>query len=249
MGTETFIKYIPRYTRGALYKNGYPFNNKLVENLQDLEKRTFLDRRKKPTIIIIGGASGWGKTTLATMIGSFFQKELIDLKNQKAEGAKDFGTALDYCIDNKKRVLIYDEAGDFSSDRVQTIIVKNINRILDTWRTFAVLLIMIAPDVGVFPNAPFDKKLPRLYLHLTGGNDNYSDYDAYSFVGMSWIRLNVKKLRLKHGLAHIIAHKKVIPNFRGHIKAPPLWFQDYVDASSDAGKRKEISKAIKKIGE
>lgn len=249
MGTPAFIKIIPTYNRGCLYRNGYPWNDALQQNLEDLDKRTFKSKRKKPTIIIIGGASGWGKTTLATLIGSWFQGELIDLKHQKAEGAKDFGKCLDYCMQNNKRVLLYDEAGDFSKDSVQTIVTKNINRVLDTWRTFRILLIMIAPDVGVFPNAPFDKKLPRLYINMTGGSDVQSNYDAYSYVGMSWIRFKILQLRRKHALAHIIAHSQVIPNFRGHIKEPPVWFQEYVDKSSDAGKQKEIGVAIKKIGQ
>lgn len=239
-----FKQIIPRYSEGCLYPHGLPFSKELGLNLEAIKKRTYLNRRRLPSMIIIDGGSGLGKTTLATVVGSYLQGSLIDLKNQKGEGHESFLRATDWCIENKKRVVIYDEAGDFERKATQTKANRAINRVFDTYRTFGIIVILILPYLGKLDNGPFDNQIPRLLIHLFDGNDAYTSFSCYSLPGMLWIRHHLKLMERKYPIK-ARAYDRVTPNCYGHFKRPPDWLQKKIDESSDEGKVKEIKKALK----
>lgn len=243
-----FRSIFDKYNESCLYSNGLPFSSKLAENLEAIKKRTYYNRRRLPSMVIVDGMSGLGKTTLAALIGSYLQGEPIDLKNQKGEGYERFLECLPWCIENKKKVIIYDEAGDFERKATQTKANRAINRVFDTYRTFGIVVIVILPNVGVLDSGPFDKGIPRLLVHLFDGNDNYTEFSGYSLVGMMWVRHHMQIMARKYPIKQR-AYDRVAPNFYGHVKRPPEWFQSIIDRSSDAGKLVEIKKALTKAKE
>lgn len=235
---------IPRYSEACLYEHGLPFSKELALNLEAIKKRTYYNRRRLPSMVIIDGGSGLGKTTLAHAVASYLEEQEIDLDNQKGEGYEKFLKAAEWCIEHKKRTVIYDEAGDFERKATQTKANRAINRVFDTYRTFGIVVILILPYLGKLDNGPFDNQIPRLLIHLFEGNDNYTSFACYSLPGMLWIRHHLKMMERKYPIKSR-AYDRVTPNCYGHYKRPPDWLQDIIDRSSDAGKRQEIKKAMK----
>lgn len=243
----TFKNIIPRYEAAALYKCNLPFSLKLAENLEEVKKRTYLNRRRLPSMITIDGGSGLGKTTLAFLIASYLEGKMIDPK-QKGEGTERFLESVEYCIAHKRKVVIYDEAGDFERKATQTKANRAINRVFDVYRTYGIVVIICLPYLGKLDNGPFENQIPRLHLNVFQGNDNYSTFRAYSLVGMLWIRHNLKIMERKYPIK-ARAYDRVDCNFYGRVKRPPDWFQALIDKSSDAGKERELSAVMKKVKE
>lgn len=243
---KNFQEIIPGYEKNCLYENGFPFTWELVLNLEDLKKRTYDNPRHLPSMIVFDGVSGYGKTSGAALVASYLQGSKIDLHKQIGQGAKNFSERVEWCIANNKRVVIYDEAGDFSRKATMTRANAAINRVFDTYRTFAIIVIVCMPDITKLDNEPFDKSIPRLLINLCEAHGTYTSFRAYSLKGMLWIRHNWKKF---NNPIKEYAYTRVIPNFRGHIKKLPDALQAEIDAISSAGKVKEINKSFKKISE
>lgn len=244
---STFKDIIPRYDADCLYDCQLPFSKKLAENLEAIKQRTYINIRKLPSMIILDGGSGLGKTTLALVVASYLEGRQVDMK-QKGEGTARFLDAVDYCIKNRKKVVIYDEAGDFERKATQTKANRAINRVFDVYRTYGIVVIVCLPFFGKLDEGPFDNGIPRLLLHLFEGNDNYSTFKAYSLVGMLWIRHHLKMMTRKYPIK-ARAYDRVDCNFFGRLKRPPDWFQKMIDKSSDAGKERELAAAMKKAKE
>lgn len=243
----SFKQIVPQYQRENLYDYGLPFSEKLAENLEAIKSRTFFNIRRLPSMIIIDGGSGLGKTTLAVLIGSYLEGRLFDMR-QKGEGTDRFLEAVEFCIANKRQVVIYDEAGDFERKATMTKANRAINRVFDIYRTFGIVVIVCLPYLGKLDSGPFDNKIPRLLIHLIKGNDKYSTFAGYSLVGMLWIRHHLKVMERKYPIKER-AYSNVEPNFYGQVKRPPSWLQKQIDDSSDAGKLREFKTAIKNIKE
>jgi len=105
----------------------------LCKNIDTQIKRV---KNKMASLIIIDGGVGSGKTHSGVSIADYINITEIDLKNQVGLGGEDFEKKLKWCVENNKKVILYDEAGDFSRRGAITGFNKRLNRIFETYRTF-----------------------------------------------------------------------------------------------------------------
>lgn len=173
------------------YKNGLPFHKGLDVNLTALKDRIDMN---KASLMIISGAVGEGKTTLAVHCAEYYQGSKIDFKKQIAYGGEQFQEKLQICIDDKNIVLIYDEAGDFNTRGSLTNFNQQINRVFETFRTFKIFIILCLPNFAVLDSSLFDKAIPRLLLHVYNRGMTYGSYKGYSLNRMYYLKEKMRKI-------------------------------------------------------
>lgn len=200
-----------------LYSYGLPFSEKIKTNIDDLKGRININ---KASLLIIDGAVGEGKTTLAVHIAEYYQGGELHFKSQYAFGGDDFQDKLKACIDLKREVIIYDEAGDFNKRGSLTRFNQMLNRVFETYRTFKILVILVLPSFFVLDDSLFYKQIPRLLLNTHSRTVNQGNIRGYSLYRMYHLRYKMSKLVVK---PH--AYDQTIPNFRGH-------FLDLADAKA-----------------
>jgi hypothetical protein len=212
-----------------LYDNGLPFSSKLDENLDDLKERVLVNN--KAALIIIDGAIGEGKTTLAVHCADYLAGGEITFKEQLAMGGQDFTKKLRVCFTKKYVIIIYDEAGDFNRRGSLTRFNAMLNRVFETYRAFKIIVILSLPLFAVLDNDIFDKQIPRLLIHCFDRRNDYGDYKAYSLYRMLFVKDKMQKLTVKTA-----AYGMVEPNFRGHFKDLPPIRRRQLDLFSTKGK-------------
>lgn len=194
------------------YDHGLPFSERLASpNLDKLKLRV---ERKKASLIIIDGGVGEGKTTLAIEIGDYFEGAPIEISKQGCQyamGGADFLKKLRKCYEQRKKVIVYDESGDFNKRGSLTRFNAMLNRTFETFRGFNIIVILVLPFFGVLDNDLFDKNIPRLLIHTHGRTMTSGSFSAFSLYRMLWVKKRMEKLVVK---AH--AYGLVQPNFRGH---------------------------------
>jgi hypothetical protein len=233
-----FEKFPDGITRRVRYKNGLPFSSGLDKNLLALEKRIEL---KKASLLLVDGGVGDGKTTLTTHCGDFFEGEAIDFKIQYAMGGEQFQEKLQMCIDSKKKVIIYDEAGDFNKRGSLTSFNQRLNRVFETYRGFKILVILALPNFGVLDQRLFDNRIPRLLLHAYNRGDKYGNYKAYSLFRMFYLRHKMQKL-----IVPPHAYGQVEPNFYGHFLDLRPKRSKLLEQISTEGKREVLNDNVLK---
>lgn len=80
-------------------------------------------------------ASSIGKTTLGVLCGMRVAEKLgqdFNIKEQVRQGGGDFLKGMDWCVENKRSVIVYDEAGDFNTRASLTYFNQNMNRVFET---------------------------------------------------------------------------------------------------------------------
>ena len=196
-----------------LYSYGLPFSEKLKESLDDQRDRI---KHNKASLIIIDGAVGDGKTTLAVELADYFNGAnglpLIDLNEPKqyAFGGEDFMEKLRLCFEGKLPVLVYDEAGDFSSRGALTKFNKLMNRCFETFRAFKIIVILCLPSFNSLDKSLLDKGISRLLIHCANRTTT-GNFSVYGLYRMFYLREGMRKAICK---PH--AYKINRPNFYGH---------------------------------
>lgn len=221
------------------------FDDTLYKNLCNWQRRI---ENKFPSILILDGGLGSAKTSSAVQIADCYSEmigqEWIDLKSQLARNGDEFIANMEICIADKKRALIYDEAGDFSSGGTLTKFNRTINSILDKHRVFKIFIIICLPLASYLAPESIQKNMVRGILHLKRKlNCSYADYKAFSLQRLFFIRDKMTKLAQKS-----YAYKINRVNFRGRIYQP-FCRQDEIDRYSTEGKKRDsILASIRKDG-
>lgn len=197
------------------YKNGFPFSNSLVKNLDKLQQR--IDNRKASLIIIDGGV-GEGKTTLGIEIGDYINRinsygeiELTKDGPQLAIGGIEFLRKMRVCYERKLPCIIYDEAGDFSKRGSLTHFNSMLNRTFETFRAFKCLVILVLPSFDILDQRLIDNQIPRMLLHLKDRTLKTGNYYGYSLYRINLLKLEMSKKKIKN-----FAFSKIKPNIYGH---------------------------------
>jgi len=206
-----------------LYDHGEAFDKVLAENLDEQSK----DRVGKdfPSLLLIDGGQGQGKTTLMTHVIDYVNKInglppaslKISEHPQVSMGGKEFIKHFNICRKQGLPIIGYDEAGDFSKRGSLTRFNAMLNRRFETIRSSNIIVVFCLPNFNVIDNNLFELQVIRglLHLHSREITGNYGNYDAYSAYQMGWIRHWFDKLPKprKH-----TCYDKSYPNFMGHFK-------------------------------
>jgi hypothetical protein len=139
-------------------------------------------------------------------------------------------------------VIIYDEAGDFNKRGSLTRFNAMLNRTFETFRAFQIIVILVMPSFNVLDGDLFDKKIPRLLLHVGARSDNYGHFRAYGLEGMMWIKEKMKKTVVKE-----YCYANQWPNFYGHFLDLDPARSAELDAFSTKGKLQDLEKSEVKI--
>jgi hypothetical protein len=200
-----------------VYKNGYPFDEKLVENIRDLYVR--VKQENKAACVVIDGGIGEGKTTLGIEVGDLINQldgkaKIVLLKKESFQigmGGAAFVRNLKAVFKNDYPVVIYDEGGDFNRRGSLTQFNQLINRIFETYRAFKVLVIICLPSFKIIDQDLLLKGIPRLLIHCEDRGQSYGNFKAYSLYRMFYILDLMKKLKVPN-----FAYQITDPNFQGH---------------------------------
>ena len=187
------------------------FNKRLPLNLDLLKDRIY--RLQKASLIIIDGYQGEGKSTLAVQVAEYYQQEELDFKTQYAIGGKDFQTKFDLCIEAKKQVIIYDEAGDFDKFSTYTDFNKVMTQFFRTFRTYKIFIILVLPNFNDLDPRIFKNGVPRLLIHCHKKTELSGKFNAYGLWRMEHLRLKLKVMSQK--ILPQEVYKYVRPNFKG----------------------------------
>lgn len=218
------------------YAHGLPFSKGLDKNLEALKQRIDLN---KASLLIIDGGVGEGKTTLAVECGEYFEEGPLELKLQLAMGGEQFQERLQMSIDSKKKVVIYDEAGDFNKRGSLTAFNQRLNRVFETYRGYGILVILCLPNFGVLDQQLFENKIPRLLINCYDRSKTYGNYRGYSLFRMFYLRHKMKKI-----IVPPHAYGQVEPNFYGHFLDLTPERNKELDKISTEGKREVLNENI-----
>lgn len=235
-----------------LYNHGLPFDKTLGENLK--EQRDMRIGISKPSLIIIDGPQGEGKTTLAVQCADFLN-ELSDLPKidlsikhhpQIALGGKEFTKNFTQCKKEGLPVIVYDEAGDFSRRGAVSGFNARLIRRFETFRSSNIIVILCLPNFGILDQHIFDLQIVRAVLHLKDRGKNYGNYYAYNGVESGWIRYWIDKLPRP---LRYQAYSKCSWSFAGQFKNLPKERAEQLARLSDFGKdREDMNAEIKFLG-
>lgn len=183
-----------------LYANGLPFSAPGRDDEDYLENdiETWMSQyiaKQKPCIVIVCGAQGAGKTTLAVEIADEANKYVIDrdnkrvvdkldhnpidLEKQLALGGKDFRKKLDSAFVDGHQVVIYDEAGDYTNIGFATKFNRTMNQVFNMNRAFSALIIVVLPEVDELSKKVL--RSTRGLIRCKDRQDNYSHFEAYDY--------------------------------------------------------------------
>ena len=216
----------------------------VVRDLRQLKKR--IDSNMA-SCIIIDGLMASGKTTFAQEVLEEFQGEDIDYFTQYAVGGDDFTKKLNRSIAQKKKVIVYDEAGDFNKFGTFTEFNKSLNEVFETFRTFKILIIIVLPFFDDLPSSIFMKGVPRiLYNCRRGIGENFGRVRVYNYYRMSHMRFTLKhkKIPVPQDI-----YRKVSPNYSTKFYDLPKDKSEALDRISTNQKRNRLIAADLHISE
>lgn len=223
---------------GHLYDNGLPFTSgvharsgkdRLKYNLDQLEERR---ANKKPTLIVVDGMSGEGKTTMCVHLLDEIQGKKVEFPEHIFMGGQAFMKGLRLCFLNKRIVALYTEAGDFSKKATLTRLVRTLDRVFETFRTFNIIVIIDLPYMPKLDTGIFEKGIPRMLVHCYG-RKNTGKFSVYDAERMLWLRARASDKRVVNKQK---IYELVQPNFRGHFKDLEPDRSKLLDRYSTAGK-------------
>lgn len=235
-----------------VYEHGQPFEKVLANNLREqINQRIDIH---KPSAIVIDGAQGEGKTTLAVQIMDYVNslkglpEITLGLKDhpQLSLGGEEFTKNFRICKKENYPIIAYDEAGDFSKRGAISSFNARLIRRFETMRSSNIIVVLILPTMASLDNHFWDLRVVRGSIHLKDRTINQGNFFAYSGYEIGWLRYWFSKLPL--GLKYT-AYDRCMPAFRGHFKNLPPKRADLLAKLSDYGKdRADMDAEIKQLG-
>jgi len=199
--------------KSLVFGNGLKIDTTLKKNLNGCVLRV---DSKKASLIIIDGGVGEGKTTLGTICGMEIAKEKgerFSILEQVRQGGADFLKGMDWCVENNRSVIVYDEAGDFNTRASLTAFNKNMNRVFETYRALRIIVILCLPSFADVDSSLMKKKISRMLIHCYSRTKNRGNYKVYSLWRMWYLKKGFKQVTVPDD-----AFKMTTPNFFGHFK-------------------------------
>lgn len=213
---------VSRYRDGTpLYENGLPFTaghfeekgcDTLAFNLNELERRR---QGKKPTLIVVDGMSGEGKTTMCVHLLDYLQGREVEFRDHVFMGGQEFIKGLRVCYSKGLVVAHYTEAGDFSKRATLSRLVRTLDRVFETFRTYNIIVLIDLPFMPKLDNGVFEKGIPRMLIHCHGRTASSGQFSVYDADRMLWLRARAADKRVVNKQK---IYELVQPNFRGRFK-------------------------------
>ena len=222
-----------------VWRNGLKFDSTLAANFDGCVSRV---DGKKASLVIIDGGVGEGKTTLGVEAGMYLagrRGEEFSIKDQVRQGGVDFLKGMDWCVANKRSVIVYDEAGDFNTRASLTYFNQNMNRVFETYRALRIVVILCLPSFSDVDTSIMKKKVARFLIHCYSRNSRWGNYKVYSLYRMWYLKDKFKKVTVPDD-----AFRFVSPNFYGRFKDLDPADALVLEKHSISGKRDIIRKGV-----
>ena len=230
-----------------IYENGTPLQAKeqINENINALIIRK---NEHKPCLLIIDGMPSTGKTTLGTHIMKLINKKHgineIDLTTKTLQigtGTTQFISKLRPCAEKPFPVIMFDEAGEYNKRGWNSKLNKILDNVMDTFRAYNIIIIMVLHDFQELPKHVWNIKLPTMLIHLKERTGNTGHTYWYSLEQMYWI-MHYRKTEVFPERAY----DRVTPVFRSHfLDLEPKEAEALDKLSTTAKKEKLMGTEIK----
>jgi len=220
------------------WKNGLKVDTTLHENLIGCVNRV---RTKKASLIVVDGGVGEGKTTLAVICSQLLAKEMgqdFDILQQTRQGGSDFLKGMDWCVENNRNVIVYDEAGDFNTRASLTHFNQNMNRVFETYRALGIIVVLCLPSFADIDTSLMKKKIARMLIHCYTRTANFGNYKVYSLWRAWYLKAKFIKVTVPDD-----AFKFVNPNFYGRFRDLDPKDAEILEGHSVEGKKSIIKKS------
>jgi hypothetical protein len=224
---------------GNVFSNGLKFDSTLQKNLSACVDRI---NYKKASLIVIDGGVGEGKTTLGVLCAKEISNVLgqeFSILDQVRQGGGDFMKGMDWCVNNKRNVIVYDEAGDFNTRASLTYFNQNMNRVFETYRALRIIVILCLPSFADIDSSLMKKKISRMLIHCYNRTNTYGNYKVYSLWRMWYLKRAFAKVTVPDD-----AFKMVNPNFFGHFKDLDSGDSSALETHSIKGKKDIIRQGM-----
>lgn len=237
-------KHKPRY----LYDHGLPFRQDLKD---DVIIPMMKNLKRVPSILIIDGTAGTGKTTLAVeiadMINEHYGQPPVNLNPkenlQLAFGGKDLVHKTEQCAEAGFKVIIFDEA-DYDKRNWASSFNKQLSGFFREYRSLSILIIVLIQNVAWIDNRIWELGAVRGLIHLYDPEENYTCYQVYDLENCSYLLYRMDKMgiysrRKAYSFSHGYQNGEFLP-------LPPER-QKLMDILSDSQKKKSRAEKKKKL--
>jgi len=212
--------------------------SKVRVTLEGLKNRI---NKNKASAVVIDGQMGEGKTTFAVRCLEEYQgRKRIDYEMQYAVGGDDFIKKLELCVDNDKKAIIYDEAGDFSKKNTLSTFNKSLDMVFQTFRTYKILIIIVLPFFQDLDRGIYDRGVIRILFNCHSRTEEYGCLRTYNLRRIFYL---LDYMRRKQPPVRQMAYFKSTPNYRSHFFDLPKERSEELDKISTMQKRERLRQA------
>ena len=224
-----------------VYDHGLPFPEDLVT---DVIEPIIADLKRVPAILVIDGAPGTGKTTLAVHIEDYIIGKPVPLEKGSpaiAFGGTDILTKAEECSALGWRVATLDEA-DLDRRGSLTKFNSNLLGFFREYRSLAILIIVIIQNVGWLDKRLFELGVVEGLIHLHDPGKEFTRYQVYDLENLAYLLMRMEKLGLRSRKAYSIVHGYK----RGQFLNLPPARREALEILSNSQKKESRKKRVKK---
>lgn len=207
------------------YKGGELFEYKLAKDLDRWADYCY--NRGFPVCILIDGVSNGGKTTLAVEMADYLQGRPIKLKEHIALGGQELVKKSLQAPAKGHKVIIYDEAGDFSSKGALTRFNKSLHEYFQKYRYLRIILILTIPRFWHIDKVLLEQGVLQALIHIYGDSKTYREFKIYDQSQIWYIK-------------SAISQRKITELDRCYIFGTPNYHGNFKDIE-DPARRKELA--------
>lgn len=241
---ESIVTTAKRY----LYDHALPFPEDLRD---DVIKPLISNLLRVPSILIIDGAPGTGKTTLGIeicdLVNEIRGQEPVNMSMdgnvQLGFGGKDLVGKAEAAAEQGYKVVLFDEC-DYDKRNWASSFNKELSGFFREYRSLSILIIIIIQNVAWIDNRIWELGAVQGLIHLHDPEDNFTRYQVYDLENISYLLYRMDKLgmyarRKAYAFCHGYKRGQFLPLFPDRQKA--------LDALSNSQKKKSRAKKRKKL--
>jgi len=174
---------------------------------------------KKPSVIVIDGLHGGGKTTLASHMGQYMEDSYgreFSYANQVGKGMEAFLERLNWVKSNGYKVVIYDEAEDFERKGAISRFNRLLNRVFSVLRATQIVVIIVLGIVKKLEKEPLEKGLVRCLINVHGRSGDTANIRVFDGGNIFYLMYLMERY-VKSGRPPLMAYSKTAPFIRSRV--------------------------------